>query len=786
MISKRTLLSLEFNKILSMVAEYAVLENTKKEILEFNPLNEIKEVEFLLSKTEEAFKYLYTYSVGGIPFFDNIEEPLKRVDMGATLNNSELLKVADNLKGARVVRNQLLAVNDETFSYLPEIAKRLYVNNDFEKEIYSKILSEDTVADTASDRLYSIRKSIRDIKARIGAELNSYMHSGLTKYLQDAVVTIRGDRYVIPVKSEYRGQVKGFIHDQSSSGSTVFIEPEIVMELNNDLKRAYIDEADEIYNILSDLSQKTTFMSNALRYNEQNVVEIDNAFARAYFAFEFHCFRPFVNDVGEIDIINGRHPLISKDKVVPINVSLGKEYNFLLLTGPNTGGKTVTMKLVGLFALMTMSGMFIPASSGSKISVFNGVYTDIGDEQSIEQSLSTFSSHITNIISILNNLDNKSLVLIDEIGVGTDPEEGSALALAIINKLLSFNCFGIITTHYSKLKEFAIENGKIENACMEFDAKSLKPLYKLSIGIPGSSNALDISKSLGIGDDVIDMAKSYMSSETIGFEKVLKRAEEERLKAENLSRDLEELKLLKQQEIDVLQAEKEKIIKEREKIYSNARLETKRIVLERLQDAEEIVAELKTILKNANLESKDLFRASQLKNKLYNSKFIDDFNEDEPIELNKPTEKQLKIGNRVYVKSLGTYAKLVALKKNKKEAEVVFGNIKTVVKVSEIYNSEEIKEESNVRVSKSSIMFLPKTEINIIGKTSLEALTEIKAFLDQAIVNNLTEIRIIHGVGEGVLLKTVRDYLKKDNNVKEYRRGRYGEGENGVTVVTLK
>ncbi len=786
MIQNRTLSSLEFNKILSMVAEHAVLDNTKKEILEFSPLSDIKEVEFLLSKTEEAFKYLYTYNVSGIPFFDNIDEPLKRVDMGATLNNAELLRVADNLKGARVVKTQLLSVNDETLVFLPEVAKRLYVNNEFEKEIYSKILSEDTIADSASQRLYLIRKSIRDIKARISAELNSYMHGGLTKYLQDAVVTIRGDRYVIPVKSEYRGQIKGFIHDQSSSGSTVFIEPEIVMELNNDLKRAYIDEADEIYNILSELTQKVTFMSDALRYNEQNVVEIDNAFSRAYFAFEFHCFRPLVNKKGEINIINGRHPLISKEKVVPINVSLGKEYNFLLITGPNTGGKTVTMKLVGLFTLMTMSGIFIPASSGSTISIFNGVYTDIGDEQSIEQSLSTFSSHINNIISILNNLDNNSLVLIDEIGVGTDPEEGSALALAIIKKLLSYNCFGIITTHYSKLKEFALDNGKIENACMEFDSKSLKPLYKLNIGIPGSSNALDISKSLGIGEDIITMANSFMSSETIGFEKVLKRAEEERLKAENLSKELEDLKALKEQEIAVLQLEKEKIIKEREKIYANARQETKRIVLDRLQDAEEIVAELKSILKNANLESKELFRASQLKNKLYNSKFIDDFNEDEPIELNKPTENQLKIGNRVYVKSLKTYAKLISLKNNKKEAEVLFGNIKTVVKISEIYNSEQIKEDSKVKISRQTVGILPKTEINVIGKTSLEALTEVGAFLDQAVVNNLTEVKIIHGVGEGVLLKTIRDYLKKEPNVKEYRRGRFGEGENGVTIVTLK
>ncbi|MBQ8427195.1 MAG: endonuclease MutS2, partial [Clostridia bacterium] len=766
---------------------YAVLNDTKEQILSFVPLTVLNDVENLLNKTEEAFKYLYTYSIGGIYYFDSVLDELSRVDKGGVLNNAELLKVASNLRSARTVKTAVSSVNDDKLTLIKEITNRLFSNLDFEKEIADKILSEDEISDNASPKLYSIRKSIRTINARIRSQLNSYMRGGMSKYLQDGVVTMRQDRYVIPVKSEYRSAVKGFIHDQSSSGATVFIEPEQVMELNNDLKKALFDESEEIYRILAELSSKVSLMSDAIRYNTENLIELDGYFARAEYSFKNKCSRPKLNDKGIINIRRGRHPLIDDKVVIPISLNLGNDYNFLLVTGPNTGGKTVTLKLCGLFALMTMSGLFIPADD-SEISVFNNVFCDIGDEQSIEQNLSTFSSHIKNIINIINSVDEKSLVLIDEIGAGTDPEEGSALALAIIEKLLERNCFGIITTHYSRLKEFAMQNSKIENASMEFDAQTLRPLYKLNIGIPGSSNAIDIAKTLGLDTRVIEKAFSFMSDKQISFEKVLKKAEESRRLSDKLSAELELIKANKEQELANILAEKERLIKEREKIYTTAKAETKRIVAEKLAEAEEIIDELKKILKTANLESKELFRAGELRNRLKNSKYLNIEDEDKPYELIQSKPVELKVGNRVYVKTLGAYAKLFAVYHNKKEAVVLLGDIKTVVKFNDLYNSEPIKEEKKaVKVYKhTTFSSKPATELNVVGKDSIEALEDLKYFIDQAIVNGIEEIKVIHGVGQGILLKEIRNYLKNDKNVIEFRNGKYGEGENGVTIIRLK
>lgn len=787
MISDKTLKAIEYDKIMSNVAEYAVLKETKEQIYSFVPLTTLESALSLQRKTEEAYKYLFTYSVGGIYYFENAFDELKRVDVGGVLNNAELLKIASNLKSARVARTSIDSVNDSSLYEIKEIVKRLYVNPDFEKEITDKIISEDEISDHASPKLYSIRKSISNINAKIRERLNSYIRGGLNKYLQDSVVTMRGDRYVIPVKSEYRSMVKGFIHDQSASRATVFIEPEQIMELNNDLKRAIFDEREEIHRILAELSQKVSFMSDAIRYNTENLVELDGYYARAEYSYKNKCSKPLLNDCGRINVIRGRHPLINKDKVVPVSVNFGKDFNFLLISGPNTGGKTVTLKLTGLFSVMAMSGLYIPADDESEISVFNNVYCDIGDEQSIEQNLSTFSSHITNIINIINNATEKSLVLIDEIGAGTDPEEGSALALAIIKKLLDKNCFGIITTHYSRLKEFAVENGKIANASMEFDAISLKPLYKLNIGIPGSSNAIEIAKTLGLDRNIINDALLLLSDKQVSFEKVLKKAEESRRVADNLSIELEKLRNEKQKELENVTIEKERLIKEREKISLSAKQEIKRIVSEKLSESEEIIAELKKILKSAELESRDVFKANELKNRLKNSRYLSEEYDEQPFELKNVKLNELKVGNRVYVKSLGSYAKILSLKSKKGEIEVSIGNIKSVVKVSDVFNNEpEKKQKEKVQIFKNTSQGYGKSEINVVGKTSLEAVDEVERFIDQAIINGLEEIKIIHGVGEGILLKEIRSYLKTDKNVLEFRRGKYGEGENGVTIVKLK
>ncbi len=786
MISSKTLKAIEYDKILAILSNSAVLERTKNEILTFLPLTNLSDCKALLNRTEEAYRLLYEYNLSKIYYASEIDDELNRVDKGGVLNFGELLRVSENLKSARIIKSSFESINDGSFPLLQCVFLDTFAFVDLEKEITSKILSEDKISDNASDKLYEIRRSIRDINAKIRAQLASYMRGNSNKFLQDSVVTIRQDRYVIPVKSEYRSQIKGFIHDQSSSGSTVFIEPEMVMELNNELKKAFLDEKEEIFRILSELSVKVSYVSNALRNNYNNLVFLDSYFARAEFSFKNKCIKPEINDNGIIDVVEARHLLINKDKVVPISFNLGNDYNFLLITGPNTGGKTVTLKLCGLLSLMAMSGLFVPAKI-AKIAVFDGIYCDIGDEQSIEESLSTFSSHVSNLINIVNSINGNSLVLLDEIGSGTDPEEGSALALSILDYLVNNNAFGIVTTHYSKLKAYAMDKSKIINACMEFDSKSSKPLYRINIGIPGSSNALDIAKSLGLNTKIIEKAYSFISNDKISFENVLKSAEESRRRSEELILELEKIKAEKENYLKEIEKEKEKIRAEREKINFNAKIETKRIIADKLIEAEEIIEELKAILKKVGLESKEVFRASKLKNRLLNSRY-NEISVDEPFELIKVDPLKLKKGDRVYVKSIGAYAIFSALKANKKEAEVFVGDIKTVVKVNEFYNREEVKEEkNNVKVKRTLVNpTVVNTEINVIGKNADEAIVEVQNFIDNAVVNNYEEVKIIHGVGAGILLKVIREYLKKDKNVLEFRRGNYGEGENGVTIVKLK
>ncbi len=788
MISQKTLKSIEFDKILFEVAKRAVLKNTKESIINFQPNSNLKEVNVLLQKTKESYALLYKYSVSGIYFIEDVEDALLRSEKGGTLNTREILDIAEALRGARILKTSIEKVNDEQIVLIREIASRLFTNIDFEKEVAKIILAEDKISDNASPKLYSIRKSIANYNAKIREQLSSYMHGNMGKYLQDNVVTIRQDRYVIPVKSEYKSFVKGFVHDQSSTGSTVFIEPEMVMELNNQLKTAMLEENEEIHRILADLSHKTTFMADGIRYNYQNVSEIDEFYARAIYSFENKYTYPNVNDKGIFDIKNGKHPLIDKDKVVPINFRFGENYNFLLITGPNTGGKTVTLKLTGIISLMAMSGLYVPCYDDSTVSIFNNVFCDVGDEQSIEQSLSTFSSHIKNIINIVNNCDEKSLVLIDEIGAGTDPEEGSALALAIIEKLLEKNCFGIITTHYSRLKEFASNCKKIKNASMEFDPVSLKPLYKINIGIPGSSNAIEIAKTLGLNSEIINKSLSYISDKKVSFEKVLKDAEESRREAEKVTDELSALKIEKEKLLEDIKQEKEKIIVEREKIYREAKSETKRIVSEKLCEAEDIIEELKSILKRVGLESKEVFRASELKNRLANSKYLQNDFENAPFELVKPNDNDIQVGKNVYVKSINAYADIVSIKPEKKEAEVLFGNIKIKVKYKDIFNCvKQDKKETKVDFNRGKLSFnTPKNEINVLGKTVLEALKEVDGFIDQAILHNLEEIRIVHGYGTGALCKAIRKKLGDDKRIEEFRRGKFGEGENGVTIVKLK
>ncbi len=794
MILAKTLKVLEYDKILTEVSKYAVLEKTKQLIFNTMPASKLVDADFLLNKTEEAYKLLFTYSVGGVFYFDDVTEELSRVDKGGTLNNAEFLRVLSNLKSAKLLKNSIMAVTDASIKIINDLANNLMLCNDLEDEISKIIISEDEISDNATPKLYSIRRSIRSLNAKIREKLNSYMRGNPEKYMQDSVVTMRHDRYVIPVKSEYRSQVKGFIHDQSSSGATVFIEPDVIIELNNELKRATLDETNEINKILYDLSRKVAIVSQFIRNNSNYIIEIDEAFAKAFYSFKNKSTKPILVDNGVINIKKGKHPLINKEKVVPIDISLGKDYNILLLSGPNTGGKTVTMKLVGLLSVMAMSGLYIPAEEESVVSVFNGVFCDIGDEQSIEQNLSTFSSHILNIKNILESIDELSLVLIDEIGAGTDPDEGSSIALATIEKFLKTNCFGIFTTHYTRLKEFAINNARIENGSMEFDPVTFKPLYKLNVGIPGNSNAIEIAKSLGFDKEIVNKAISYLSTDKIEFVNIIKKAELSIRENEELIKQQTEINQKKQEELNKISLEREKIEKEREKINLKAKQEVKRIVEDKLEEAEEIIEELKDILNKVGLESKELFKAGELRNRLKNSKSLE-IDVNEPLELKNIDLNKIKTGNKVYVKKANAYGIIGKIKKEKEEAEIFIGNVKILVKFNEIYSSLEDsvekkvnkkQEKEQVKVYKSTLNYTPITEINLLGKTTLEAVMELEQFISQAILNNLEEVKIIHGVGTGALIKCVREYLQKNKHVLEFRRGKYGEGENGVTIVKLK
>ncbi len=788
MIDNKTLKSLEYDKVLTLISSYAVLKRTKTAILETKPLLDLNEILLELDKTEEAYKLLFDYGVSSVEFFDDITDELSRAKKGSTLNLAELLRVARLLKSSRIVRNGILAITDEKITKIPEICERLYCDQYLEKEITSKILSDEKVSDNASEKLSSLRKKIKKLNEQIRERLNWYIRSG-EKYLQENIVTIRNDRYVVPVKSEHRSQVKGFVHDQSATGSTVFIEPVEILEFNNQLRIAQTEEALEIQAILQDLSHKVSLIADSLEYNLENICEIDTLEAKATYAYKTRAKKPFMTNGKTLEIINGRHPLIDAKEVVPLTVKLGNGYNYLLITGPNTGGKTVTLKLTGLFSVMAQSGMFLPATEGTTLPVYQKIFCDIGDEQSIEQSLSTFSSHVKNLVKITENADGDSLCLIDEIGAGTDPDEGSALAQAVIEHLLDLSSFGIITTHYSKLKEFAFIEKRIKNASMDFNPETFQPLYKLNIGTPGSSNAIEIAKRLGVSQEITKKANSHLSSEKVSFENVLKEAESARQQS---LLELEKNRLLTEKiesEYKEVAKRNEELKKEKERLLTSAKSESRRIISEKAEEAEELIEEINEILKKDEITSGDLIRARTLKNKLEDKKYSLEPEEETPENITPVIPEKLFVGKSVYVKSLSSIGDVVSINLKRKQVVVLVGGIKFTVKPDVLfdYKMKEHKKDNKPTVKiKREISSDFKTEINVIGLDRNEAIIEVENFIDQAVVHNAVNITIVHGVGMKVLSTAIHAYLKKNKFVKEFRFGRYGEGENGVTVVTLK
>ena len=679
MFDQKSLTTLEYPKILDRLATFAQSQGGKKKASELVPYEKIADALHALNETAEADRVLFEYSLSPSFAVDDIGDILVKAKKGATLAIPDIMKVGRSLRVSRRLKYTIDKAKD--CPLLADMAMGLFENETLEKKIFDAFLSETEVADNASNELRAIRIRIRKLNDNVRSKLQLFITSPkYSKYLQDNIITVRGDRYVIPVKSDCKGTIPGLVHDQSASGSTLFVEPMQIVELNNELKVELVNEQLEIEKILRNFSNQIEGCADGITYSYNTVVDMDMVFAKAQLAREYKATKPELNEDGVIDIRAGRHPLIDQKKVVPVSLALKKDEKMLLITGPNTGGKTVTLKLVGLFTLMAMSGLFIPAKSAN-LSIFDGVYSDIGDEQSIEQSLSTFSSHIKNTIGILDVITDKSLVLFDELGAGTDPGEGAALAVSIAEYLLRVGTKSFITSHFNDLKEFSLVTKGVVAASMEFDSNTFCPTYKLVMGAIGSSNALAIAKKLGLSDEIIENAKSKISVEKRQFDNVLTAAEKTRMKAAELvseaSIDRENAaKALKDAEI-----EKKRIEEKREKLDESIRKETKRLIENSVEEANDILEQIKEILNKPQVEDKDLFEARKLKKQLEN--MTADYEKEAVVEDVKD-DSPLKIGDNVFVKSLQKKGKLASVNQ-RGEAVVAFGKLTTKVKKDDYY-----------------------------------------------------------------------------------------------------
>ena len=781
----------ELNKILAAVAGFATLDHSKTRLVKTEPTPLLSEAKGHLKTTEECLALLFLHGVSKIEYFPPFQDEIERAQKGSALSCGELLKVGNLLRSARIAYSSIHSVNDESIVLLKMLADKIYFDSTLEEDIQTKILNDSEVSDHASDKLYSLRREIRLLNERIRSRLSEYLTGSEGKYLQDGIVTMRDNRYVLPVRAEYKRNIKGFIHDRSASGATFFIEPEEVLEMNNELRTLALDEKEEVERILLELSKRAGMIGDELIKDIDVLEEIDCAYARAEYSYKLSCVKPEMNGDGEILIDRGRHPLIDRKKVVPVSLALGKDYRFLLISGPNTGGKTVTLKMVGLFCMMAMCGLFVPAKR-AVLSTFDEIYCDVGDSQSIEESLSTFSSHITNIIHIVNHANAKSLVLIDELGGGTDPDEGQALAKAIVSHLLKTGAAGVVTTHYTALKEFAFSANGIENACMEFDSNTLQPLYAMKIGLPGSSNALAISRRLGLNESILNAALSNLSKDAQKFENIVRSAEESRIQAEQALQESNRLKAEWQDKLQVLEREREKLQKEKDKLYAQAKAESRRIINERAASAEDLLLEIEKIFEKETITEADLIKARTLKNRLSDKAFESEAEETVRPQYVQATEKDLKIGKTVFVKNINQTGVVQSVRINKKEAEILCGNIRVRSKFCDLAvliggEKAQATDKKKVEIKKSlSPKPAPSLEINVIGLTVHEALPDVEAFLDSAVIANLEEVRIVHGVGTGKLRKGIHEMLRTHKNVAEFRLGKYGEGETGVTIVKIK
>ena len=792
--NQKTLTKLEYHKIIAMLEEQASSFRGRQLCRKLKPMTNLDKINTSQEQTAAAFTRLI--KKGRISFSDAapVEESMKRLEVGAALGSGELLRILKLLQTAgRVKAYGRHDTQDELTDCLDAYFEQLEPLTLLANEIERCIISEDEISDDASSTLKHIRRNINNMNDKVHATLTNLVNGSLRTYLQDPIITMRGDRYCLPVKAECRGNVQGMIHDQSSTGSTLFIEPMSVVKLNNDLKEAFLKEQEAIEAVLAELSNLTAQYAAYLLDNYRILADLDFIFAKAAYAQTYNGVAPTFNNEGYLHIKKGRHPLLDKKKVVPIDVMLGRDFKLLIVTGPNTGGKTVSLKTVGLLTLMGQSGLHIPASERSELGIFEEVFADIGDEQSIEQSLSTFSSHMTNIIRILKKVNDRSLVLFDELCAGTDPTEGAALAISILSKLHLYGARTMATTHYSELKVFALSTPGVENACCEFNVETLSPTYRLLIGIPGKSNAFAISEKLGLSKDLIEDAKTRISENDENFEDLLADLEKSRVTIEKeqaeINRYKQEIQSLKER----LEQKQEKLDASRDKILRDANEEAFRILKEAKDVADETIRNFNKYGKaNAPMSEMEKER-TRLRDKMNASqkKLADQKKNAVP---NHKVPKKLQIGDTVKVISMNLKGTVHTLPNAKGDLYVQMGILRSLVNINDLILIDEDSPmmsgakanktgAGKIRMSKSATI---SPEINLIGKTTDEAIALLDKYLDDAYLSHLGSVRIVHGKGTGALRNAVHTYLKRQKHVKSYHLGEYGEGDAGVTIAEFK
>ena len=788
--NNKALKTLEYNKITDRLASHASSEPGIKLCRELLPMMDMDEINSALKQTSDAVSRIFRHGSISFAGLKDIRPLTKALEVGSALGMSELLDICSLLKVAAGARRYGVS-EDEAADSLSGLFNVIYDIADVRREIERCILSEDEIADDASAELKNIRRQMRICTERIRTELNSMLNGSDRTYLQEAVITTRGGRYCIPVKAEYKSQVPGMVHDQSKAGSTFFIEPMSVVRLNNEIREYEVKESEEIAKILASLSAMAGNYTAELDADYDILSQLDFIFAKAKLSFEYKGSEPIMNTRGYINIRKGRHPLIDSRKVVPIDVSIGDEYSELIITGPNTGGKTVTLKTIGLFSLLGQSGLHIPAADNSELTVFNDIFADIGDEQIIEQSLSTFSSHMKNIIEILAKADSNSLVLFDELCAGTDPTEGAALAISILTSLHKLRVTTVATTHYSELKIFALSTDGVQNACCEFDVATLAPTYRLLIGIPGKSNAFAISGKLGLPQYIIDDAKESLASEDVAFEDVISDLEKSRVTIEREKLELEEYKKEVEDLKNQLKAKNERLDERSDNILQKAREEASAILREAKETADDAIRKLN----KANAAGMSVAELEKQRQRIKDN--INKVDKGRALKSQAPARQHkasdFHIGDRVHVASLNLDGTVHTLPNQKGELNVTIGIMNYNVNMSDLTIIEEASEMRKLKQKSSGIgkLKMSKTasispEINLIGMTSDEAIMTLDKYLDDAFLSHISPVRIVHGKGSGVLRNAVHNYLKRQKHVKSFRLGSFGEGDYGVTIVEFK